>query len=145
MEQRAQPELAGIRRRLAALVYEALLLFAILFISGYLFFALAGRTPTGLLRWLFYIYATCICGAYLTYCWVRSGQTLAQKTWGLRVTAIDGSLLPWSRAALRFLLALISICSGIGLLWAVFDPERQFLHDRLSGSRIVLAKPRIRA
>lgn len=141
MNQRTQSQLAGIWRRLAALAYEAILLFAILFISGYLFVALAGRAPQGLLRWLFYGYLLSVCGAYFVFCWVRSGQTLAQKSWGLRVIATDGSLLSWHKAALRYLLAMASVGSGIGLLWAMFDPQHQFLHDRLVGSRLVIAKP----
>ena len=88
----AQPQLAGIWRRLAALAYEAVLLFAIVFIAAYLFVALAGKTPQGMLRWFFYLYLLCVAGAYFVFCWVRSGQTLAQKAWGLRITAIDGTL-----------------------------------------------------
>ncbi len=139
MTQQTQLELAGIWRRLAALAYEAMLLFAIVFISGYLFVALAGTTPQGLLRWIFHLYLLFVCGAYFVFCWIRSGQTLAQKSWGLKVTATDGSLLQWRRAALRYLLAVASVGSGIGLLWAIFDPQRQFLHDRLAGSRMVIA------
>ena len=135
----AQPQLAGIWRRLAALAYEAVLLFAIVFIAAYLFVALAGKTPQGMLRWFFYLYLLCVAGAYFVFCWVRSGQTLAQKAWGLRVTANDGTLLQWRRATLRYLLALVSIGGGIGLLWAAVDPQRQFLHDRLAGSRIIVA------
>ena len=131
---------AGLFRRLAAMAYEAVLLFAIVFVSAYLFIAVSGRSPAGLWRWVFFAYLLCISGAYLVFCWVRSGQTLAQKTWGLRVTAVDGSLLGSRAATLRYLVALISIGTGIGLLWAVVDPQRQFLHDRLCGSRIVLAE-----
>ncbi|UCH48182.1 MAG: RDD family protein [Betaproteobacteria bacterium] len=139
MNRLTQPELAGIWRRLASLAYEAVLLFAIVFVAAYLFVALAGRTPQGMLRWIFYLYLLCVAGAYFVFCWVRSGQTLAQKAWGLKVTAIDGSLLQWRRAALRYMMAVVSIGSGIGLLWAFLDPQRQFLHDRLAGSRIVIA------
>lgn len=139
MNRPAQLELAGICRRLAALAYEAVLLFAIAFITAYLFIALAGTTPVGWLRWFFYAYLLGVCGAYFVFCWVRSGQTLAQKTWGLRVTASDGSLLKVRQSVTRFLLAVVSIGSGVGLLWAAVDPERQFLHDRLNGSRIVRA------
>jgi len=141
MNQRTPPQLAGIWRRLAALAYEAILLFAILFISGYLFVALAGRTPQGWLRWIFYAYLLAVCGTYFVFCWIRSGQTLAQKSWGLRVTAADGSLLTWHQAVTRYLLAVVSLGSGIGVLWAVIDPQHQFLHDRLAGSRLVIAKP----
>ena len=121
------------------MAYEAMLLFAIVFISGYLFVAITGTTPQGLLRWLFYLYLLGVCGAYFVYCWIRSGQTLAQKSWGLKVTATDGSLLQWRRAALRYVIAVVSVASGIGLLWAIFDPQHQFLHDRLAGSRMVIA------
>ncbi len=139
MNQLAQPQLAGIWRRLAALAYDAMLVFAVVFIAAYLFIALAGTTPQGSLRWIFYFYLMCVSGAYFVFCWVRGGQTLAQKAWGLRVTAVDGSLLQWHRATLRYLFAMVSIGSCIGLLWAVFDPQRQFLHDRLAGSRVVIA------
>jgi len=141
MNQRTEPQLAGIWRRLAALAYEAILVSAILFISGYLFVALAGRTPQGMQRWLFYGYLLGVCGAYFVFCWARSGQTLAQKSWGLRVVATDGSLLSWRKASVRYLLAVASVGSGIGLLWAMIDPQHQFLHDRLAGSRLVIAKP----
>ncbi len=77
-------------------------------------------------------------GAYFVFCWVRTGQTLAQKTWNLRLTDLDGSLLRPGRAIIRYLLAIPSVGCGIGLLWALIDPERQFLHDRLSGSRLVV-------
>ena len=141
MNQRTPLQLAGIWRRLAALAYEAILLFAILFISGYLFVALAGRTPQGWLRGIFYAYLLAVCGTYFVFCWIRSGQTLAQKSWGLRVTAADGSLLTWHQAVKRYLLAAVSLGSGIGVLWALIDPQHQFLHDRLAGSRLVIAKP----
>jgi uncharacterized RDD family membrane protein YckC len=130
--------MAGLWRRVAALMYEAVLAFAIVFVAAYFFIALASDTPTGLLRLVFYTYLLCVCGAYFVFCWVRTGQTLAQKTWNLRLTDLDGALLRPARAILRYLLALLSVGSGIGLLWALVDPERQFLHDRLIGSRIVV-------
>jgi uncharacterized RDD family membrane protein YckC len=130
---------ASLFRRLAALSYEAVLLFAIVFFAAYLFIAISGQSPTGHLRTIFFVYLLCVSGAYLVFCWVRSGQTLAQKTWGIKVTAVDGSLLDLRAALLRYVLALISVGSGIGILWATFDRDRQFLHDRLCGSRIVLS------
>lgn len=140
MKDAQQVTLAGIWRRLAALMYEATLVVAILFVAAYLYIALAQSTPSGLSRLIFYFYLVSVCGAYFVFCWVRSGQTLAQKTWGLRVTMVDGALLTPGRAIVRYLLALASVGSGIGLLWAAFDPQRQFLHDRLVGSRLVASE-----
>ena len=130
---------AGLARRLLALSYEGVLLFAIVFFAAYLFIAVSGQTPTGVWRGVFFVYLLSVSGAYLIYCWVRAGQTLAQKTWGIKVTAADGSLLGWRLAVLRYLLAVVSVGSGIGIVWALFDRDGQFLHDRLCGSRIVLA------
>jgi len=130
--------MAGLWRRLAALMYEAVLVFAIVFVAGYLFIALARETPSGWVRPVFYAYLLSVCGAYFVFCWVRTGQTLAQKTWGLKLIYLDGTPLRPGRATVRYLLALASVGSGIGLLWAAFDPERQFLHDRLVGSRLVV-------
>ena len=130
---------AGLARRLLALSYEGVLLFAVVFFAAYLFIAVSGQTPNGVWRGVFFVYLLSVSGAYLIYCWVRAGQTLAQKTWGIKVTAADGSLLGWRLAVLRYLLALVSVGSGIGIVWALFDRDGQFLHDRLCGSRIIMA------
>lgn len=139
MHTKAAPSLvhAGIWRRLAALAYEFVLLFAIVFVAGYLFVALAGRSPTGVVRLAFLVYLIAICGTYFVYCWTRTGQTLALKTWGLKVVTREGQLLTTGQAILRFLLAIIGIGTTIGLFWAAIDPERQFLHDRLTGSCVI--------
>ena len=129
-------------RRLAALAYESVLLFAVLFVGAYLFVAIAGRSPDGVLRWIFFSYLACLAGAYFVFCWMRSGQTLAQKAWGMKVVGNDGALLSMRAATLRYLLALAGVTTGVSLLWAAFDPQRQFLHDRLLGSRIVLTAAR---
>ncbi len=144
MNTQARRSLAGLWIRLAALMYEAVLAFAIVFVAAYLFIAHAREIPSGWLQLFFYAYLLSICGAYFVFCWVRTGQTLAQKTWGLQLTHLDGSLLRPGRAILRYLLALASVGSGIGLLWAAFDPEQQFLHDRLTGSRLVVAEKKSR-
>lgn len=128
---------AGMWRRLASLLYEGLLLFGIVFVAGYLFVALARDAQSGLLRLAFQVYLFAVCGSYFTFCWARSGQTLAMKTWRLRVSASGGAIPSIARAFLRYLFAIPSIGSGIGLLWAVFDRDGQFLHDRLAGTRIV--------
>ncbi|HZP92549.1 MAG TPA: RDD family protein [Burkholderiales bacterium] len=129
---------SGFWRRFASLGYEAILLFGLLFISGYLFVSLTRDAQHGWLRALFQLYLLAVCGAYFVFCWVRSGQTLAMKTWGLRVVAADGATLTVPRAFVRYLLAVPSVCLAVGLLWALFDRDRQFLHDRLAGTKIVI-------
>ena len=75
---------------------------------------------------------------YFVGCWSRLGQTLAMQTWKLQLRMADGSKPPLSRLLLRYVLAWPSLLFyGAGLLWAFFDRDRQFLHDRLAGTRIV--------
>ena len=39
---------------------------------------------------------------------------------------------------LRSLHALFGLAAGVlGIAWALIDPDRQFLHDRLAGTRLV--------
>ena len=129
--------IAGLWPRFAALIYESILLFALLFVAGYLFVALTRDAQHGWIRTAFQLYLLAVCGLYFVYCWTRSGQTLPMKTWGIRVQSRDGTRLGIRRAVFRYLLAVPSVGSGLGLLWALLDPERQFLHDRLAGTRIV--------
>jgi uncharacterized RDD family membrane protein YckC len=129
--------LASLRVRLLSLLYEAMLLFAVLFVSSYLFLGLARDAQSGVPRTLFQIYLLSVCGAYFLFCWTRTGQTLALKTWRLRVVTQHGRALALRQALLRYLLAIPGMLSGVSLLWAVFDREHLFLHDRLAGTRIV--------
>ena len=132
------PAAAGIARRLASLLYESLLAFAVVFFAGLLFYGAASGRLSGLIRSLFQIYLIVILGLYFVWCWHRGGQTLPMKTWKLRLASADGGPVSVLRAALRYLLACLSVgLAGTGFVWAVFDRDRQFLHDRLAGSRIV--------
>jgi uncharacterized RDD family membrane protein YckC len=99
-------------------------------------------------------------GVYFVYCWVRAGQTLAMKSWRLRLVDRDGRLLRPGRAVLRYLLAwtlfapglLFIAATGAGglsillalaasvlamLAFAGIGPRRQLLHDLLLGSRVI--------
>lgn len=75
---------------------------------------------------------------YFVWFWLHGGQTLAMKTWKLRIVNADGAALRPLQAVLRYMAAWPSILLfGIGILWAFFDRERQFLHDRIAGTRVV--------
>ncbi len=125
----------GIARRLASLLYEALLLFAVAFFAGFAFhFASRGAPLEGWLRFAHQMLLLAVFAAYFLWCWLRGGQTLAMKAWRIRLVGVTPG-----KALLRFLLALVLVPTGISLLWALLDRERQFLHDRLAGTRLVLA------
>jgi uncharacterized RDD family membrane protein YckC len=125
----------GIARRLAGMLYEAVLLFAIAFFAGFAFhFASRGAPLEGVLRLAHQGLLCAVFAAYFLWCWLRGGQTLAMKAWRIRLVQVTPR-----RALLRFALALLLVPTGISLLWALFDRDRQFLHDRLAGTRLELA------
>jgi uncharacterized RDD family membrane protein YckC len=129
---------AGIVRRLASMLYESLLVFAVVFFAGLLFYVAADGRIEGSIRHVFQFYLLVVLGLYFVWCWGRGGQTLAMKTWKLRLVSADGSPVSVPKAALRYLLACLSLAiAGAGFAWAAFDRDRQFLHDRLAGTKIV--------
>ena len=136
------PERPGLLRRLAALVYDALLLFALLFAATVPVLVVTGGRAVGpdepaYTAWLF-----AVSYVYLGWCWTRSGQTLGMRAWRMRVRTRDGARLDWRHALARFAAALVSIgAAGVGLLWVAFDRDRLSLHDRLSGTVLEMVSP----
>jgi uncharacterized RDD family membrane protein YckC len=129
--------LAGLWPRFASLCYEAILLVPVLFIAAYLFLALTHDGGSTLMRPLFQLWLLTVLCAYFLYCWLRGGRTLAMKTWHLRIAQPDGTRITPRQALARWVLALWGLSLlGAGFLWALVDRDRQFLHDRLAGTRI---------
>lgn len=125
----------GIARRLASLAYDALLALTVTFFAALAFFIAAGGAPLeGWLLRAHQLFLAAVLAAYFLWCWLRGGQTLAMKTWRIRLTGITPR-----KALLRFALALVLVPTGIGLVWALVDRDGQFLHDRLAGTRQVRA------
>ncbi len=89
-------------------------------------------------RVLFQVYLLLVSALYFVFQWVRGGQTLAMKTWRLRLVDVEARPLSAWRALLRYFGAVASVALfGTGFLWALVDREQQFLHDRIAGTRIV--------
>ena len=129
----------GILRRLAGMGYEILLLSGVLAVAlifpHVLIGAFAHRvaTPTFLWAHLFIVLL-----AYFIGFWSHGGQTLAMKTWRIRLLTRAGGPVSPAQALLRYLLCWPSLCfCGIGILWALIDRDRQFLHDRIAGTQLV--------
>lgn len=132
----------SIRRRLISMVYECLLLFGVAFSAGLVFHLVVRTEMTPAVRHLFQIYLLAVIGVYFVWSWRHGGQTLAMKTWKLRVVDSGGALISLRQGIARYLYACagVGLC-GIGLFYALFDRDRQFLHDRLAGTRLVQVIP----
>jgi uncharacterized RDD family membrane protein YckC len=134
---------AGFGRRLAALLYDSVLLAALLvvFTSGAVFLNhRRAIEPATAGAWV-YLYRAGLVGVIAGYYllnWTRSGQTLGMRAWHLRAVTAAGKPLSLKAAALRFACGVLAWApAALGVLWLYFDPERLALHDRLSNTRVV--------
>jgi uncharacterized RDD family membrane protein YckC len=99
----------------------------------------SGSAVNGMSRTLLQGAAFVIISGYFLWCWTHGGQTLAMKTWRIRVVDDHGKPLSAIHAASRLVLACAGLClAGVGLWWALLDKENQFLHDRLAHTRLIL-------
>ncbi len=120
------------------MVYELLLVAAVLFIATLPFIYFLGNAETGWRHFVFQLYLVGVLYAYFSTFWLRSGQTLAMKTWRIRLIGEDGGRPTRKQTVVRFAVALVGlVLAGVGFWWALFDSDRQFLHDRIAGTRLV--------
>ena len=163
-------ERAPLARRFAALSYEGLLLAALVLVVGFLTLpALPAGGAGGALslpplpaRVLSACLVFGAAGLYFTWSWTGGRRTLPMKTWRLALVRADGLNVDARTAVVRYLGAWIGPAASlaayaalqpahlgaqaawfatIGYLWPIVDPDRQFLHDRIAGTRIVMATP----
>lgn len=128
----------GFGRRMLALMYEALLLLGVWFIAAFLFHLVFLDPAAEYFRPLFQFYLLVVGGIYFIWFWTHGGQTLAMQTWKLRLVSANDERISTQQAMVRYLMAVIGISFlGFGLLWALFDRDRQFLHDKVARTRII--------
>ena len=155
-----RPDAAQLWRRLASLLYETLLVAALLLATSVGFYIVFPGLIDGALRALLQTCLAVVLTAYFLYCWCRSGQTLPMKAWKIRLADEHGQLPSAKLALTRLILATLTLGSSwagvavlwkrpqealgwsllapglVSLAWALVDRDRQFLHDRLAGTRI---------
>ena len=152
----------SLRRRMACWLYEGMLLFGVVFVAGYLFGTLSQTKHAldnrhGLQAFLFLVF-----GIYFTWLWSK-GQTLAMKTWHIRVLDANGQPLTQARALWRYVLSWVWFLPPIALafpfklppatvgllifvwvfVWALssrFQLRRQYWHDVWAGTQLVDAR-----
>ena len=153
----------GLRRRMACWLYEGLLLFGVVFIAGYLFSALTQTRHALDNRHSMQAFLFLVLGLYFTW-FGHKGQTLAMKTWRIRLVDAQGAPVSRQRAFLRYVLSwvwfmppllvlaplelsgaeVLVLCMGWIAVWAVasrFQQDQQFWHDIWAGTRLVHHDP----
>jgi uncharacterized RDD family membrane protein YckC len=133
---------AGFGRRVAALLYDSLLLGALLmiFTGGTIFFTHAAvvRETAGAWVYLYRAGLISVIAGYYLLNWTRSGQTLGMRAWHLCAVTDSGKPLALKTAALRLVFGVLAWApAALGVLWLYADPEHLALHDRLSKTRVI--------
>jgi uncharacterized RDD family membrane protein YckC len=125
------------KRRLACMLYESMLLFGVLFFAGYVFDTLTQSKHALYLRdirqWWFFS----VLGLYFVWFWCNGGQTLAMKTWHIRLVNKDGGPVSVLQSILRYFLCWIFNLTGIALIYSFFDKNGLFLQDRLAKTLLI--------
>ncbi len=126
-------------RIIASLFYDFLLLLAILFAVTFPFILIFGNATQAPQRYFLQGYLWLIAGAYFIWCWHRGGQSPGMKVWRIKVVNQQGLPISLDQAIRRYVFASFGlILCGAGFLWAFFDREDLFMHDRLTGSHLIM-------
>ena len=129
----------GLFRRVAAILYDTLLVAALLFLATIPFIAMRGGEPVEIGDNALYrvVLGIVVYGFFVGF-WTRSGRTLGMQSWGLQLETADGEIPTLATASVRFFAAIISWApAGLGFLWQLWDSDKLAWHDRISGTRLV--------
>ena len=129
----------GLLRRIAAMLYDALLVGALLWLATIPFIAARGGEAVEVGDNAVYqvVLAVVIYGFFVGF-WTRSGRTLGMQSWRLQLETMEGERPNLTEATVRFVAAIFSwLAFGLGFVWQLWDRDGLAWHDRISGTRIV--------
>ena len=130
----------AITRRIASAFYDLLMVVALVLVATFPYLAVFGDSTFGWRRHALQVWVVIVAASYFVGFWSHGGQTLPMKTWHIRLVREDGTRVGIGRGLHRFAIALLgTLAGGLGFLWAIWDRDRQFLHDRLTGTALVEA------
>ncbi len=133
-------EYCGLGRRLLAILYDSIVVLALLFIATVPVVLLTGGAleQSLLYRTALRVYELLVAFAFFGGFWLHGGQTIGMRAWRIRVVREDGTAIRWHDAAVRYLVAIASwAVFGFGFLWSLVDAERRTWHDIASKTRLV--------
>lgn len=156
----------SLRRRLACFVYEGVVLFGVVMIAGYLYSSLTQQRHALHGQWGLRAFLVLVLAIYFVWFWTHGGQTVAMKTWHIRLTAADGSAVGQGRAFLRYLLCWVWFMPALASVWlwgiqggwaisgvvaagvvgyaaaSLLAPQRQYWHDVVCNTRLIDCRTR---
>lgn len=132
----------GFLRRIAIIIYDLLLLIAILLLSIAIVLPLNGGEAFEKNQSWFPFYLIFICFLYYGWFWTHGGQTLGMKTWKVEIKTFNGQNINWKQAFIRFLAANFSFFfAGLGFIWQIIDKNNCCWHDHLSKTGLYRTLP----
>lgn len=144
MEKAQKSAVPALPRRLAALLYDTLLVLPFIMVSVAAAMGLAvavrGGEATALNPHLVRLIALLCLVVFYSAFWLKSGQTLGMQAWRIKLVSVDTDSITPHQCLLRLLAAALSLaCFGAGFWWCLIDRQGRYWHDRLSGTRLILA------
>ena len=132
-------ENAGLLRRFGAILYDALLVVALLILASIPFVAVRGGQIVEPDDNLFYqLCMLLVIYLFFVGFWTRKGRTLGMQSWGMQLETDGGQKVNVTTASLRFVAAIVSwLPLGLGFAWQLWDRDGLSWHDRLSRTRLV--------
>lgn len=128
----------GLLRRIGAIVYDTLLVAAVLFLVTIPFIALRQGEAVEPNDFLYQLSLLVVTYAFFVGFWTSKGRTLGMQSWGLQLETADQRRATLGQATIRFFAAILSwAVVGLGFLWQLWDKDKLTWHDRLSGTRLV--------
>jgi len=131
----------GIIKRLAVIIYDLLLLIAVLFLATLILLPFQESHLFQPNSWQYSVYLLLVSFLFYGWFWTKSGQTLGLLAWKLRVADNNGQNISWQQALIRFATAILSWgIFGLGILWVLFNKDRLTWYDIASKSRLYWKK-----
>jgi len=129
----------GLLRRIAAMLYDALLVGALLWLTTIPFIAVRGGEAVEVSdNTVYQVALAIVIYAFFVGFWTRTGRTLGMQSWRLQLETMEGEKPNLAEATVRFVAAIFSwLAFGLGFLWQLWDRDGLTWHDRISGTRIV--------
>jgi uncharacterized RDD family membrane protein YckC len=125
-------------RRLAAILYDATIVFALLMLAALLAMLIGVGQKTAFRDPGFTLYLLSVWYVYIAWCWHQGGMTVGMRAWRIRIEDELGGKPSWGRTIVRFLASLLSAgLLGAGFLWSLVDSRKRTLHDIISGTCLV--------
>ena len=127
-------------RQLCSLGYECITTISLVFAIGFVTTAITGSTETLILRSIIGSAMACGIWAYYILCWTTSGQSLAQKSWGLKTVSSTGSGLTIKTASVRLVLSIAFNLTLVGPVMLLINKDNQLPQDKLLNTQVIPAE-----